>query len=227
MTRKVKRAIEALAAEAGASSVAVAAHDLADGRTLELNAARWFHAASTIKVPVLLGVFDAIESGRLKPQSRVHVRNRFLSVADGTPYRVEAARDANAEVQSAIGRTMQVRELARHMIATSSNLATNLLIEIVGLEHIQATIDRFRLQGVMSGAGVPEIAIGDARPAQQEHLQAPVDGDGDLAEEERAEKEKKREEKAAKKQAARGRPEREEGGAPPADGSAPVAPPSE
>ena len=67
MTRKVKRAIEALAAEAGASSVAVAAHDLADGRTLELNAARWFHAASTIKVPILLGVFAALNFDAMGP----------------------------------------------------------------------------------------------------------------------------------------------------------------
>jgi beta-lactamase class A len=150
--------IGAIGAEAGAEAVGVAYFDYQNRIGWGYRADRWFHAASTIKVPVLLGVFDAIESGRLKPQSRVHVRNRFLSVADGTPYRVEAARDANAEVQGAIGRTMQVRELARHMIATSSNLATNLLIEIVGLENIQGTIDRFRLQGIELRRGVEDMA---------------------------------------------------------------------
>src|SRR5690606_18239289 len=162
---------------------AVAFYDFDHRVEWSLHAERWFHAASTIKVPVLLGVYDAIERGELEPHSRVHVRNRFLSITDGTPFRVEAGRaahrhvpapitsevprllgvydaiergelqphsrvhvrnrflsiidgkpfrveggrDANSVVHAAIGRTMTVRELAFHMITTSSNLATNLL----------------------------------------------------------------------------------------------------
>lgn len=101
---------------------------------------RWFHAASTIKVPVLLGVFAAIEKGGLTEFSRIHIRNRFLSIVDASPYRIDDGRDATPEVHRAIGKTMQVRELARHMIVTSSNLATNLLIDIVGIEGIQNTL---------------------------------------------------------------------------------------
>src|SRR5690606_25193116 len=110
--------------EAGVSAVAVAAYDFEHHTAWGMNSERWFHAASTIKVPVLLGVFDAIEQGRLEPYSRVHVRNRFLSVIDGTPYRVQSSRDANAEVHAALGRTMMIQGLAEHMIVTSSNLAT-------------------------------------------------------------------------------------------------------
>lgn len=150
--------IGGIGSRAGAEGVGVAYFDYQNRIGWGYRADRWFHAASTIKVPVLLGVFDAIEQGRLKPQSRVHVRNRFLSVADGQPYRVDASRDANADVQGAIGRTMQVRELARHMIVTSSNLATNLLIEIIGLEQIQATVDRFRLHGIELRRGVEDMA---------------------------------------------------------------------
>ena len=58
-------------------------------------ASRWFHAASTIKLAVLVGVYGAIHRGDLLPQSRVHVRNRFISAFDGTPYRVRVDRDAN------------------------------------------------------------------------------------------------------------------------------------
>ena len=81
-------------------------------------------------------VFDAVEQGRLQAHSRLHVRNRFLSAADGRPYRVDPGRDSNAEVHAMTGRSLQVRELARHMIATSSNLATNLLIDLIGLPEI-------------------------------------------------------------------------------------------
>jgi beta-lactamase class A len=147
-----------LAGQAGAEAVAVAFYDYAHGTGWTYHADRWFHAASTIKVPVLLGVFAAIDQGRLQPYSRVHVRNRFLSVADGRPYRLDPARDSNGEVHAAAGRTMNIRELARHMIVTSSNLATNLLIEILGLEEIHNTMRQLGLHGIELRRGVEDIA---------------------------------------------------------------------
>ena len=91
--------ILAIGEDARASAVAVAAYDFAHHTTWSLNAHRWFHAASTIKVPVLLAVYEAIAQGRFEPQSRVHVRNRFLSVVDGRPFRVPQGRDANDETR--------------------------------------------------------------------------------------------------------------------------------
>jgi beta-lactamase class A len=159
MTRTSLRAsIMAAADEAGAATVAVAVHDFEHRESWMLNGHRWFHAASTIKIPVLLGVFDAIEAGRLEPFSRIHVRNRFMSQATGRPYRVPAGRDGNEEVHGAIGRTMTVRELAEHMIVTSSNLATNLLLEVVGVESVQATLARLGLQGIELRRGVEDEA---------------------------------------------------------------------
>ncbi len=122
--QSLRRRIVDVGTRAGAESVAVSFYDYHHRTGWGYQGDRWFHAASTIKVPVLLGVFDAVEQGKLQAYSRLHVRNRFLSAADGQPYRVEAGRDSNAEVHAMIGRTLQVRELAHHMIATSSNLAT-------------------------------------------------------------------------------------------------------
>jgi beta-lactamase class A len=149
--------IESIATEAGAEGVAVAYHDYGRDARWGYRDDHWFHAASTIKVPVLLGVFAAIEQGDLRPESRVHVRNRFLSAAGGHPYRIDAARDSNADVHAALGHTLQVRELARHMIVTSSNLATNLLIDLVGLTDIQRALERFGLLGVELRRGVEDI----------------------------------------------------------------------
>jgi beta-lactamase class A len=157
----LRRQITSIGAEAGASAVAVAFYDYTHHTGWEYQAERWFHAASTIKVPVLLGVFAAIDQGRLQPYSRVHVRNRFLSAADGSPYRVEASRDSNSEVHAAVGRTMQIRELARHMIVTSSNLATNLLIDLVGLEAIQRTLKELGLHGIELRRGVEDLPAWD------------------------------------------------------------------
>lgn len=126
--------------ESGAKAIGVALHDAETGLELHYKADRWFHAASTIKVPILLGVFAAIDRGDLLPHSRVHVRNRFLSVVEGVPFRVESGRDANSAVHNAIGKMMRVDELAYHMITTSSNLATNLLLGVIGADAVNQTL---------------------------------------------------------------------------------------
>jgi beta-lactamase class A len=148
--------IESIAQKSNARAVAVALHDTETGVELRYEADRWFHGASTIKVAILLAVYGEIDSGRLVPQSRLHVRNRFLSAYDGSPFRVLADRDADSDVHAAIGKTMRVNELALHMIATSSNLATNLLLDLIGLDAVQRTIDRFGLTGLDVKRGVED-----------------------------------------------------------------------
>ena len=148
--------IEKIGHDAGAEQVGVAFHDDETRQSWSFHGDLWFHAASTIKVSVLLGVYGAIHAGLLSEDSRVHVRNRFFSVVDGSPFRVEANRDANSEVQRAIGRTMKVKELAHHMIATSSNLATNLLIDVIGLEAMQRILAPLHLGGIELRRGVED-----------------------------------------------------------------------
>jgi beta-lactamase class A len=152
----LRERIEATAGKSDAQAVAVALHDVESGAELHYEADRWFHAASTIKVAILLAVYGEIDRGHLAPQSRLHVRNRFLSAYDGSPFRVLADRDADSSVHAAIGKTMRVNELALHMIATSSNLATNLLLDLIGLEAVQRTIDRFGLTGLDVRRGVED-----------------------------------------------------------------------
>ena len=149
--------VRAIADKAGARDVAVAYHDYETRTAWSYRGDEWFHAASTIKVPVLVGVFGAIRDGDLALNARVHVRNRFISVADQSSYRVGSSRDANSVVHAQIGRTMKVHELAHHMITTSSNLATNLLIEVVGIENIRRTLKELNLDdGVEFQRGVED-----------------------------------------------------------------------
>src|SRR3982751_3224675 len=141
---------------AGARALAVAISDFESDAEVDFNGDRWFHAASTIKLAVLVGVYGAIHRGELLPQSRVHIRNRFLSAYDGSPYRVRNDRDSNAEVHREIGRTLRVSELAEHMITSSSNLATNLLLDLIGLDVLQRTLDGFGLEGIDLRRGVED-----------------------------------------------------------------------
>jgi beta-lactamase class A len=154
--------IEKIAHDAGAEQVGVAFHDDETHQSWSWHGDLWFHAASTIKVPVLLGVYGAIHEGLLSEESPVHVRNRFFSLADGSRFRVEASRDANPDVQRAVGRTMKVKELAHHMIATSSNLATNLLIDVIGLAEMQRILAPLHLDGVELRRGVEDEAAWQA-----------------------------------------------------------------
>lgn len=148
--------IDHTARKSDARAVSVALHDSESGDELHYEGDRWYHGASTIKVAILLAVYGEIARGRLAPQSRLHVRNRFLSAYDGSPFRVLADRDADSGVHAAIGKTMRVNELALHMIATSSNLATNLLLDLIGLHTVQQAIDHFGLTGLDIRRGVED-----------------------------------------------------------------------
>ena len=139
-----------------AKALAVAMLDLSSGAEFGYKADRWFHAASTIKLAVLLGVFAAFHQGRYVPEARLHVRNRFRSAFDGSAFRVQSERDADSEVQGAIGRTMRLSELARNMIIRSSNLATNLLLDLLGIEFLQRTLDDLELKGIDLRRGVED-----------------------------------------------------------------------
>jgi beta-lactamase class A len=154
--RELEERIASIAGSAGAERVGVAFHDYGTGQGLSIRGNEWFHAASTIKVPVLVGAFAAIEDEDLTIDSRVHVRNQFYSVVDRTPYRIESSRDANSEVHATIGKTMKLSELARHMIVTSSNLATNLIIDAVGIERVQNTLRELGIEGVELRRGVED-----------------------------------------------------------------------
>jgi beta-lactamase class A len=152
----LRREIERIATDAGAAAVAVALHDFEHRTGWSLEAERWFHAASTIKVAVLLGLHAAIADGLLDARSRLHVRNRFLSVADGRPFRVDSAREASTEVHQSRGRTRTVSELAEQMIVSSSNLATNLLVDLLGIEYLQEVLDRHAITGIELRRGVED-----------------------------------------------------------------------
>ena len=150
------RGIEAIAGELNDVGLAVALHDYQTGADWSLQGDRWFHSASTIKVAILYALFGAIDAGRFTLDARLHVRNRFYSIADGSPFRVARARDADCDVHAAIGRTMRIEDLARQMIVRSSNLATNLLVDLVGVEPAQQMLARHGIAGIELARGVED-----------------------------------------------------------------------
>jgi beta-lactamase class A len=154
----LREALEKLARESKARAVAVALLDFESGFRFSLDGDRWFHAASTIKLAVLLAIFRAADEGRLRLDDSLHVRNRFVSAADGSPFHLDASSDAMPELYRTIGRTAKISALAEGMIVASSNLATNLLLDFVGVEYARNVLRDAQVSGVELRRGVEDQA---------------------------------------------------------------------
>src|ERR1044071_7252557 len=81
---EVKKKIEDLIRASGAQTVGVAFYDLASSKEVLLNADESFHAASTMKVPVMMEVYRQAAAGKFSLDDRIPVKNDFLSIADGS-----------------------------------------------------------------------------------------------------------------------------------------------
>ena len=120
------------------------------------NADHYFHAASTMKLAVLIGVFRQVDRGELSLEAPVHVRNRFTSIVNKEPFMLDLGRDADPDVYGHLGKTLSVRELAYWMITKSSNLATNLLVDVIGIHTVQLALDELDIDGVRVLRGVED-----------------------------------------------------------------------
>ena len=148
--------VEALIAESGAE-VAVAMRTLDGAHELLIDHQKRFHAASTMKVPVMIELFRQAASGDLSLDDPLEITNSFSSIMDGSPYSLSVEEDSDDAVYGQLGSTMTLRELCDVMITVSSNLATNLLIEHLGVERIRETVTNLGASGMDVVRGVEDI----------------------------------------------------------------------
>ena len=111
-----------------------------------------FHAASTMKIPVMIEVLRRSQQGAFTLDQDVLLINQFRSLADGSPFSLDAADDGDTTLYQRVGQRVPVRELLRLMITRSSNLATNELIELVGAANVTRPLDRSVQRARMSCA---------------------------------------------------------------------------
>jgi beta-lactamase class A len=119
---------------------ALAAKHLPDGDTLFINEREMFHAASTMKTPVMIEIFRQAAEGKIRLEDTLLVRNEFFSIVDGSSYQLTPADDSDDEVYQKIGTGQTIEYLLFHMITRSSNLATNLLMTLATGEQVTATL---------------------------------------------------------------------------------------
>jgi beta-lactamase class A len=155
--------LTALLEEIGADVPAAASlYDYQTGQSWNAGGGRWFHAASTIKIAVLACTYTVLQERGLTPAEPLRVRNRFFSVADGSPFETMPSRDSDRSVYEAIGRTMRVGDLASRMITVSSNLATNILVEFVGVPAARRILAAAGVAGIDLVRGVEDDRAFDA-----------------------------------------------------------------
>lgn len=116
-----------------------------------------FHAASTMKLPVMIQVFRDVDSGRVRLDDRVDVRRTFRSIVDGSAYDLDPADDSDSTLYARVGRTATVRELVELMITRSSNLAANLLINLVSAARVNRTAHQLGADSIAVLRGVQDI----------------------------------------------------------------------
>jgi beta-lactamase class A len=115
-----------------------------------------YHAASTMKVPVMIELFRQVDAKSLKLDDQIPVSNIFHSIVDGSEFTLTSSEEADGPVFLAIGKTMSYRDLCEQMITISSNLATNVLMEKLGVEHIRATVAKLKAPGMNVLRGVED-----------------------------------------------------------------------
>jgi beta-lactamase class A len=147
--------IESTIAKSGAD-VAVAYQSL-DGRaSWYLEPDEPFHAASTMKVPVLIELYHQAHEGKLRLEDTLVIKNEFRSLVDGSPYALDPSDDSEAQLYQAVGSTRTLTQLCELMITVSSNLATNLLIERLGVGNIQHGVHALGADGMKVLRGVED-----------------------------------------------------------------------
>lgn len=157
---KLSRLKEKLESEIQASkgTFAVAFKEINnDANQLLINGDEVFHAASTMKTAVMVEVFKQAILGKVSLDDSLLVRNEFKSIVDGSVFSLDVKDDGDDQIYSLIGKKRRIYDLVYDMITVSSNLATNLLIDLVSPANVTKTMEEYDLHGIKVLRGVEDI----------------------------------------------------------------------
>ncbi|HET8865104.1 MAG TPA: serine hydrolase [Gracilimonas sp.] len=150
---QIKERLEALSGD-----FAVAFTNLSDtSETILINEREMFHAASTMKTPVMIELYKQAEAGEFSLNDSILVKNEFRSIVDSSIYQMSVDEDSESELYDLIGKKRTISDLMYDMITMSSNLATNILIEKVNAEKVTETMRSYGADSILVLRGVEDI----------------------------------------------------------------------
>jgi beta-lactamase class A len=157
----LQRRLQQMVDSSGAD-VAIYFRDTGSDDSVLFNADVRMHAASTMKVPVMIQLFRDADSGSFDLDGAIPVTQTFRSIVDGSSYLLDPSSDSDSTLYDRVGQEVPVRELIDRMITWSSNLATNILIEFAGAPRVTATMRSFGADSIEVLRGVEDLQAFEA-----------------------------------------------------------------
>ncbi len=136
---------------------ALAYKDLQTGETLFINEKERFHAASTMKTPVMIEIFKQADQGNFSINDSIEVIDEFYSIVDSSKFKMDVGVDSEAKLYGMVGQKLPISELMFEMITMSSNLATNILIDLVDARKVTQTMRTLGADSIMVLRGVEDL----------------------------------------------------------------------
>ena len=155
-TTQMKKEILAEFAKQPNGEFAVAFKDISTGQEFLINAHESFHAASTMKTPILIETFKQAAEGKFRISDSMLVHNDFKSIVDGSTYSLDSAEDSEKELYSLIGKKLPIKDILFKMITKSSNLSTNLIVDLVGAKNANETMHSLGAKDIQVLRGVED-----------------------------------------------------------------------
>ena len=121
-----------------------------------INEKEEFHAASTMKTPVMIEVFKQAEEGKFNLNDSILIKNEFKSIVDGSAYSMDIEEDSGDGLYKYIGHKKTIYDLVYEMITVSSNLATNILIDLVDAKNVMKTMKQIGANDIQVLRGVED-----------------------------------------------------------------------
>ncbi len=136
---------------------ALAFKNLESGKEILINERENFHAASTMKTPVMIEVFKQVHNGKFNLHDSIIVKNEFKSIVDGSVFRLSDLEDSDQELYQYLGKKRSIYSLVNDMIIVSSNFATNLIIDFIGVKNVNQTMRKVGAMDINVLRGVEDI----------------------------------------------------------------------
>ena len=140
---------------------AVALKNLDDGNTILINENEIFHAASTMKTPVMIELFKKKHNGEVSFDDSLQIKNEFKSIVDGSKFELSSFDDSDENIYKNLGEYISIRELIFDMITKSSNFCTNLLIDYIDVKDVNKTMRDIGAENINVLRGVGDLKAFD------------------------------------------------------------------
>ena len=136
---------------------ALAFKNLDDGKEILINENEIFHAASTIKTPVMIEFYKQLHQGKLSLEDTLQIKNEFKSIVDGTMYKLSEFDDSDKNTYNKLRQYYSINNLIYEMITISSNFATNILIDYIGANNVTKSMKEIGALNINVLRGVEDI----------------------------------------------------------------------